>query len=85
MVYEDKKSTFFSLSTLCAFIYIIQVTLNFSSFAELTSSKEVIVGLSLLMTMMLLLFGAAFSENDYYLSIIGTFFVVFNLIQLTTL
>ena len=83
MVYEDKKSTFFSLSTLCA--YIMQVTLNFSSFVELTSSKEVIVGLSLLMTMMLLLFGAAFSENDYYLSIIGTFFVVFNLIQLTTL
>ena len=70
---------------LYALLYIMQVTLNFSSFAELTSPKEMIIGLSLLMTMMLLLFGAAFSENDYYLSIIGTFFVVFNLIQLTTL
>ena len=70
---------------LYALLYIMQVTLIFSSFAELTSPKEMIVGLSLLMTMTLLLFGAAFSENDYYLSIIGTFFVVFNLIQLTTL
>ena len=88
----DMKSWFmkirkahFLVWVLYALLYIMQGTLNFSSFAELTSPKEVIVGLSLLMTMMLLLFGAALSENDYYLSIIGTFFVVFNLIQLTTL
>ena len=88
----DMKSWFmkirkahFLVWALYALLYTMQVILNFSSFAELTSPKEMIVALSLLVIIMFAFLAAAFSENDYYLSIIGTFFVVFNLIQLTTL
>ena len=82
------KRTYFLISVLYVFGLGMQMVLFYSFYyseLEMVTTENLIGGSVFMVITILLYLGAAFSENDYYLSFHGTLMVVFTAIQLSQL